>query len=1403
MATKYVSSKETTNFARISRLIVDICCDLLRSVLDAKLSFTQLDVFVQSQQSHLYQYLDPNQRRVLFPRVGKFTGTSKDLDFTLLYKLFRHLLNIGIPPHNKGWGKIPDSFDTSLSANIDRLRVQRNEVVGHLPKASLSDTDFSERWIIIRQCVFEIEKDIMSPEKFVTDVDALLTMCMDPATERQYIEKLEKQRDLFLEVKDLVEDIKGDLTDVTIQQRTMATDISDVTIQQRTMAMDISDVTIQQRTMAADISDVTIQQKTLATDISDVKIQQRTMATDISDVTIQQRTMATGISDVTIQQRTMATDISDVTIQQKTLKTDMTSLKDDVNTVKEALTSNRPAHRKDPNPKIAAMIDITKEMVKQNTVNKFIVTQGFQDAKEKLLENRVVVVKGNTGDGKTATVVKLLYWMCEEQPGRQPLQIHNIEDLDSVSPKSQYICLIDDIFGTQCAREKDLGEWDKRVKSVLPILCGNANTEANFIVITVRNEVFNYFKNLISDSVFTDSNIIDLSCDNYKIAEEQMQLLKLYTPTQNNFTWTETEMKKIVECAPCIGFPQCCRLFRDIPALQKDRVNFFQMPFQFLENALSKLRECTALLFLFLNGGNIKEKGLDPNGEKVSKILLVESFEVDLMYDKDDKSMWSYKKKIGFVKDSLETLLGFLVVKEKQLSGDVYKFYHDSIHATVALLYGRKSLIGYIKYSPKYSLGNLNTSKMSSDSIVISPEEYTYMYERLLRELECIERYDVTIGSLDVWHDGEFLNGFVRWLSDKNVDKLGVLNNACSSGAEKCALHLLSSGVKPDMDTPLLSLIKRRCYHDGEYVDVLKKVVVYLNDEMKLDLLNKACCSGPEVCAKYLLSEDVECDKNTPFFVVKHGSVNVLATIVSDLNDKTKLAVLNVFCYTGSEECVSDIISRGVKPDLDTARCVWMGGSENVMDKIWEYLYTKTETYTSQSSRDDGNVLHLACRSEIEEFVTGICEKYPKLIQDGNESGQTPLHVAAQTGNCGIFHIVERFLLKSLCRDEDEQHKCELEEGSVVHRSCACAQYMNQLVDMFGKTVLHVSCEEGHMEICKYLWKSYPSLTRVVNKIGWTVLHVSCEKGHLEICKYLCESYPALTTAVDKRGWTVLHMSCATGYMEICKYLCESYPSLTTVVNKYERTVLHASCLFGHMEICKYLCESYPALTIAVDKRGGTVLHMSCVTGYMEICKYLCESYPSLITDVDKNGMTVLHAMAICKYLCESYPALTTVVDKNGMAVLHASCAMGHTEICKYLCESYPSLTTAVDKNGGTVLHVSCEKGHMEICKYLCETYPALTTVEGKNGKTVFHASCEMGQMEICKSLCESYPALITAVDKNGMTVLHASCFFGHMEICKYLCESYPSLTTAVDKNGMTVLHASCAMGHMEICKYL
>ncbi|XP_021369177.1 uncharacterized protein LOC110460539 [Mizuhopecten yessoensis] len=974
MATNYQSSKETTNFARICRLVIDVIPDLLRDLLNTRLPASGLSAVLTTQKRKIFSVLKQHQKNILYPQGGVFQGSVKDLDTSLLYILLRNIGNI--PSHHQSWGNAPDIADRSLSANIDRLREQRNAAFAHAPNASLSDGDFQASWDIIRQSVEEIQNSELNTGRFVVAVDEMLTMEMDHRGTNKYI-------------KELLVVIKGDMAGMSVKLDTIETDMADLQGNVGAVMDDVSAVRY-------DVSAVRDDVGAVRDDVGDVRDDVGAVRDDVGAV----RDDVSAVRD----------DVGAVRDDVSAVRNDVGAVRDDVGAVKEQLTvisvdrGNKPRR---------AAIETTKSTVRgQTSRSEIISTQALEDAKEVIRKNGMVIIKDASGDGKTMMCYQLLKWLMDGDNkdtglSKDPLQLYSMSKWDKiVQPEAQIALFIDDVS------EDIVEELKRRKDSIQSAFCGTLNSRSNCLILNVRDEIFKSTQ-MSSCELFNDENAIDLRGKNLMTSEEKLQILEKYVPKIKVLSGGKES--KFVKLAPKIGFPQCCRLYRDVPSLQNEGVDFFKSPVYFMEKTLKKLpKECFAsLLFLFLNDGRVKKGDLDPNSENVDKKKLEIAFPGNAL---------SHEDKIRLLRGSLDQMLGSLVAKTKNsfLYDDVfYKFSHDSVQDTVALLYGNDTKIGFIENCPRKFLRYISTLKNIPNRIVISSCNYKHMYKRLLGEFEC-HRFEYvyssysdqesdwfyskyskyhSITSLDVWTDIQFLQGFIRWLSGKNDDK-----NLCH--------------------------------------------------EIKLALLNRACASGSEECALFLLSEGVTPDVETPFYVVEGGSVSVLRKLLE--YDVTQTARLHM--------------SRS--PHIVLARNI--------------------------------NVLQEACLFESEEMVTMLYNTYPHLVHDTDHRGQSTLQLGARTGNCDIFKTVERVVLKSLYRVEYEHHRCETVEGRVVHRNCVCAQYVCQLVTKYGgETVLHYSCRRGHMEVCKYLCESYPALTTAVDMFGGqTVLHYSCLGGHLEVSRW-------------------------------------------------------------------------------------------------------------------------------------------------------------------------------------------------------------------------------------------------------------------------------------------------------------
>ncbi|XP_078334287.1 uncharacterized protein LOC111100340 isoform X2 [Crassostrea virginica] len=200
-STSYAATEEMTNINRASRLLMGPCTDQLRDLLRHYIPPASFPAVINRWRFQL-PHLTVPQRNLILPNSGMYIGTYEDMDITLLYILLRNVC--GIQAQNKGWGNTPDSADRSVSANIERLRLARNQC-GH-STGGMSKIDFNLVWSEIRATVVDLDKVLgINYEK---EVDFVRCDTMDPMMEQQYRDQLLDQMKEIVNITKTIDSLK-------------------------------------------------------------------------------------------------------------------------------------------------------------------------------------------------------------------------------------------------------------------------------------------------------------------------------------------------------------------------------------------------------------------------------------------------------------------------------------------------------------------------------------------------------------------------------------------------------------------------------------------------------------------------------------------------------------------------------------------------------------------------------------------------------------------------------------------------------------------------------------------------------------------------------------------------------------------------------------------------------------------------------------------------------------------------------------------------------------------------------------------------------------------------------------------------------------------------------------------
>lgn len=171
-----------THFARIARAILFPCTDVLREVLTKEISPLDLEKKVRIYMlQNRTPYISERQKKLVYSKNYSF------FDVTLLYFLLRCICSI--PPHKNKWGKDPELTDRSVSANIERVRILRNQWAC-ASDIFLSDSDFDQIWNHISQTVKDLEGYLGTATKYQDALIKLKTCFMDPASIQHSFVKL-------------------------------------------------------------------------------------------------------------------------------------------------------------------------------------------------------------------------------------------------------------------------------------------------------------------------------------------------------------------------------------------------------------------------------------------------------------------------------------------------------------------------------------------------------------------------------------------------------------------------------------------------------------------------------------------------------------------------------------------------------------------------------------------------------------------------------------------------------------------------------------------------------------------------------------------------------------------------------------------------------------------------------------------------------------------------------------------------------------------------------------------------------------------------------------------------------------------------------------------------------------
>ncbi|XP_055998771.1 uncharacterized protein LOC125654883 isoform X2 [Ostrea edulis] len=1413
MASLYASQPETTNANRACRVVLGPCTDSLRDLLRQKVPPYTFHHVIKQNKLNLPR-LTAVQRDLILPKNGGYMGVYNDMDISLLYILLRNISNIS--PHSKGWGNDPDPHDTSLSANIERIRLVRNRCV-HSCDPSMSNTDFNSIWSTIRSTMVDLDAFLMNRNKYEKAVDFLRHESMDPENDLHYEEELRKQVEEDKTTRKMVVNLKRRIEQNGEGDRRLDGKIEETTKKARILEEQYGINVEKWR--------------------EEDKVYYETHSFSSMMEKMRKQPCVTFVGVPGSGKSATAHHIA-LKLQEEGYEIVPTK---DINKIED--------YGDPKNPQVFVIDDVVgvfglkKTKLDVLTDYEQKITQPCMVKSRTLMTCRDVVFNETLPHKsfltKEENVIKLhgSDHALDDHDKNQILQMHGLSVnlilpalLTSTSRMFPLLCKLFSketkfqalgskffLNPVQCIIDEldDMQRHNKLNYATLVLCMINENRLSENILEDIKNEYFVNMKNKLLKNCR-----LEQYTDTFKFMDALSAMEGTYTKQCDaKYTFIHDSMFEI--CAYQYGkqFPDQMLQYMSSSYIannvkpQTSEPNIVKVKEKRSDSQSIVGRESS-------NDRDGKEKESDDkNNEREDSFDLCIRLRQDqytLLAERlyrDIQNMELYDVFRNQVLKHSQVYQAFIRVLETKSYTELKSVFLSSQGKVDKIAGKRKCVVEESEERDEWTRQTVLVDYRSDGSFleircnvrVISWVIYyghyqilEYIVQQTEKHNEVSELFGIT-GNYPQESRSEIFEKnivFHRSRREIMVERSGI--ETCNNQENNRPVEQSTSGIytcieqgnEINMLVEECRLLLLCCYSgDVQTIGVLlplcKKVINGI-DQIREDIswyhhppLINACAEGHASIVEELVKAgaDVNLQRRggcTPLIAAsKRGHVSIVEELVkagADINahDLVRDTPLVAACEEGHVSIVEKLVKAGANVNLQNMEeyTPLIAASERGHVSIVKEL---VEARADVNLQGIGVLTPLiaACEGGHVSVVEDLVKAGANVnLQDGMKN--TPLMAAYNEGHVslieGLVKAGANVNLQDIWGCTPLIAACEGGDVSVVEDLVKAGANVN-LQDKMENTPLMAACKGGHVSLIEGLVKAGANVNLKDKKN--TPLIAACKGGHVNIVGELVKA-KASVNLKDEIGNTPLIAACEGGHVSIVEDLVNAGADVN-LQGRWEITALLAACEGGHVNIVGELVKAKAFVNLK-DEIGNTPLIAACEGGHVSIVEDLVNAG----ADVNLQG-------------------------RWGDTALLVACEGGHVSIVKELVKARADVNLHGDGSNSPLI-AACEEGHVNIVEELVKAGAAVN-LQGNYSNTPLIAACEGGHVSVVEDLVKA-GADANLQDKDKNMPLVAACWGGHVSIVKELVRARADVNLH-NIWGYTPLIAACGGGHVSVVEDL